>query len=86
MLLVLVKLNTRDHSFIMKDIFSLLAIPLRGKYSLYTYNGKSISKITPLYTNRTFMSMVDPNNQTSYKCKVEDGGDGPLVKLYIYTR
>lgn len=25
------------------------------------------------------MSMVDPNNQTTYTCKVEEGSDGPLV-------
>lgn len=29
---------------------------------------------------RTFMSMVDPNNQTTYTCKVEDGQDSPLVR------
>lgn len=28
---------------------------------------------------RTYMSMVDPNNQTTYTCKVEDGQEGPLV-------
>ncbi|KAI9481121.1 MAG: F/Y-rich N-terminus-domain-containing protein [Benjaminiella poitrasii] len=30
---------------------------------------------------RTYMSMVDPNNQTTYTCKVEDGQDGPLFTL-----
>ncbi|KAI8969966.1 F/Y-rich N-terminus-domain-containing protein [Mycotypha africana] len=30
---------------------------------------------------RTYMSMVDPDNQTTYTCKVEDGGDGPLFTL-----
>lgn len=28
---------------------------------------------------RTYMSMVDPENQSTYTCKVEDGGDGPTV-------
>ncbi|KAI8095095.1 F/Y-rich N-terminus-domain-containing protein [Gilbertella persicaria] len=30
---------------------------------------------------RTYMSMVDPHNQTTYTCKVEDGQDGPLFTL-----
>ncbi|OBZ89243.1 Transforming growth factor beta regulator 1 [Choanephora cucurbitarum] len=30
---------------------------------------------------RTYMSMVEPNNQTIYTCRVEDGGDGPLFTL-----
>ncbi|KAI8378334.1 F/Y-rich N-terminus-domain-containing protein [Blakeslea trispora] len=30
---------------------------------------------------RTYMSFVDPNSQTSYTCKVEDGGDGPLFTI-----
>ncbi|KAI8075581.1 F/Y-rich N-terminus-domain-containing protein [Thamnidium elegans] len=30
---------------------------------------------------RTYMSMVDPNNQTTYTCKVEDGQEGPLFTL-----
>ncbi|KAI7905607.1 F/Y-rich N-terminus-domain-containing protein [Cokeromyces recurvatus] len=30
---------------------------------------------------RTYMSMVDPNNQTTYTCKVEDGQDGPQFTL-----
>lgn len=25
------------------------------------------------------MSMVDAENQSTYTCKVEDGGDGPTV-------
>ncbi|KAI9312618.1 F/Y-rich N-terminus-domain-containing protein [Dichotomocladium elegans] len=32
-------------------------------------------------TERTYMSMVDPNNQTTYTCRVEDGGDGPLFTI-----
>ncbi|KAG1179026.1 hypothetical protein G6F70_004396 [Rhizopus microsporus] len=30
---------------------------------------------------RTYMSMVDPSNQTIYTCKVEDSQDGPLFTL-----
>lgn len=32
---------------------------------------------------RTYMSMVDPTSQTKYTCKVEDAGDGPLVRLVV---
>ncbi|KAG0828116.1 hypothetical protein G6F29_007809 [Rhizopus arrhizus] len=31
---------------------------------------------------RTYMSMVDPSNQTVYTCKVEDSSDGPLFTLW----
>lgn len=27
------------------------------------------------------MSTVDPNGQTTYTCRIEDGGDGPVVRL-----
>lgn len=30
------------------------------------------------------MSMIDPSIQTTYMCRVEDGGEGPLVK-YKYV-
>ncbi|CAO3641825.1 unnamed protein product [Mucor hiemalis] len=33
---------------------------------------------------RTYMSMIDPSIQTTYMCRVEDGGEGPLVK-YKYV-
>ncbi|KAI9497554.1 F/Y-rich N-terminus-domain-containing protein [Zychaea mexicana] len=30
---------------------------------------------------RTYMSMVDPRNQTTYTCKVQDGGETPLFTI-----
>ncbi|KAI8876022.1 hypothetical protein K501DRAFT_262892 [Backusella circina FSU 941] len=30
---------------------------------------------------RTYMSMTDPSNQTTYTCKVEDGQDAPLFTI-----
>ncbi|CDH49561.1 protein [Lichtheimia corymbifera JMRC:FSU:9682] len=30
---------------------------------------------------RTYMSMVDAENQSTYTCKVEDGGDGPTFTI-----
>lgn len=31
--------------------------------------------------------MIDPSNQTTYTCRVEDGGDGPLVsKIICYKK
>ncbi|KAI7859849.1 F/Y-rich N-terminus-domain-containing protein [Circinella umbellata] len=30
---------------------------------------------------RTYMSMVDPENQTTYTCKVQDGGETPLFTI-----
>ena len=28
--------------------------------------------------------MVDPENQTTYTCKVQDGGETPLVSAYFF--
>ncbi|KAL1930228.1 hypothetical protein VTP01DRAFT_1382 [Rhizomucor pusillus] len=31
---------------------------------------------------RTYMSTVDPNGQTTYTCRIEDGGDGPVFTIH----